>query len=80
MPSLGSAVTHISEEGRGHWVLSDTERKGSPPFLLLSLLLLLIGSVHAFYNNKAKRIEFPRTGHGEMTRKWGTKTSGKRTQ
>lgn len=52
MPSLGSAVTHISEEGRGHWVLSDTERKGSPPFLLLFLLLLLIGSVHAFYNNK----------------------------
>ena len=61
-------------------MLSDMERKGSPPFLLLSLLrLLLIGSVHALYNNKAKRIEFPRTAHGEMTRKWGIKTSGKRT-
>lgn len=46
-------------------MLSDTERKETPPFLLLFLLLLLIGSVHAFYNNKLREI-ISRTGHGEM--------------
>lgn len=27
-------------------------------------------SVHVFYNDEAKRIEFPGTGHGERTRRW----------
>ena len=32
--------------------------------------LMSSGSVRVFYNDEAKRIEFPGTGHGERTGRW----------
>lgn len=36
------------------------------------------GRVIFFYSNKTEGIGFPRRDHGEKTRKWGIKESGKR--